>query len=104
MDQWNDFGLGAAQGGGNDYSLIWSGPETYRPSHNAYMVANARAISEVAGFAGNVTLSKTWSDYADDLEQKMENTLYSSELNFWIDVVEGINLRCEGRELIGYFP
>lgn len=30
--------------------------------------------------------------------------MYSSELNFWIDVVEGTNLRCEGRELIGYYP
>ena len=30
--------------------------------------------------------------------------MYSDELNFWIDVVEGTNYRCEGRELIGYFP
>lgn len=30
--------------------------------------------------------------------------MYSSGLNFWIDVVEGTNLRCEGRELIGYYP
>ena len=34
----------------------------------------------------------------------MEDLLYSDELNFWIDVVEGSNLRCEGRQLIGYFP
>jgi len=30
--------------------------------------------------------------------------MYSDELNFWIDVVEDTNLRCEGRELIGYYP
>lgn len=34
----------------------------------------------------------------------MEGLLYSQQLNFWIDVVEHTNLRCEGRELIGYFP
>ncbi|KAI6815607.1 hypothetical protein KC327_g9282 [Hortaea werneckii] len=104
MQEWNDFGLTAAQGGGNDYALIRDGPETYRPSFNAYMVANARAISTVAGLAGNDSLAETWSGYADDLYSRMEETLYSDELNFWIDVVEGSNLRCEGRQLIGYFP
>lgn len=34
----------------------------------------------------------------------MEDLLWSEELQFWIDVVEGTNLRCQGRELIGYFP
>ena len=34
----------------------------------------------------------------------MQNHLYSQKLNFWIDVVQGTNLRCQGRELIGYFP
>lgn len=104
MQEWNDFGLTAAQGGGNDYALIRDGPETYRPSFNAYMVANARAISTVASLAGNDSLAEAWSDYADDLYSRMEDMLYSDELNFWIDVVEGSNLRCEGRQLIGYFP
>ncbi|KAI7504244.1 hypothetical protein KC367_g1145 [Hortaea werneckii] len=104
MQEWNDFGLTAAQGGGNDYALIRDGPETYRPSFNAYMVANARAISTVASLAGNGSLAETWGNYADDLYSSMEEMLYSDELNFWIDVVEGSNLRCEGRQLIGYFP
>ena len=34
----------------------------------------------------------------------MQNHLYSHELDFWIDVVQGTNLRCQGRELIAYFP
>jgi len=104
MQQWNDFGLSASQGGGNDYNLIWLGPETYRPDFNAYMVANARAISTVATLAGNTSLAQTWSTYADGLYSRMENQLYSDQLNFWIDVVQGTNLRCEGRELIGYYP
>lgn len=49
-------------------------------------------------------LAKTWADYADDLYTKMQDLLWSDGLQFWIDVVEGTNLRCEGRELIGYFP
>ncbi|TKA32413.1 hypothetical protein B0A50_01519 [Salinomyces thailandicus] len=104
MQEWNDFGLSAAQGGGNDYDLIWLGPETYRPNFNAYMVAGAKAISSVAKLAGKASLAENWSAYADALYGRMEDMLYSEELNFWIDVVEGSNLRCEGREVIGYFP
>ena len=104
VDEWNDFGLTASQGGGNNYNLIWSGPETYRPSFNAYMVAGARAIAEVASLAGNNDLSETWTKYADGLYSTMQELLYSDELNFWIDRVQGTNLACEGRELIGYFP
>ena len=42
--------------------------------------------------------------YADDLTEKMANLLWSEELQFWIDVVEGTNYKCQGRELIGYYP
>jgi hypothetical protein len=52
MQEWNDFGLSAAMGGGNDYNLIWLGPETYRPDFNAYMVAGAWAIADVASMSG----------------------------------------------------
>ena len=52
MQVWDDFGLSAGDGGGNDYNLIWLGPETYRPSQMSYMVANAYAISDVATMAG----------------------------------------------------
>lgn len=54
MQEWNDFGLSAT--GVNDYDVIWLGPETYRPSFNAYMVANAWAIGEVAALAGEYVL------------------------------------------------
>lgn len=56
VEEWNDFGLNSVMGGGNDYDLIWLGPETYRPSHNAYMVAGAWAISKVASLAGKYVL------------------------------------------------
>lgn len=104
MQTWDDFGLSAGEGGGNNYALIWLGPETYRPSQMSYMIANAYAISEVASIAGESALASTWSAYADDLYAKMLDVMWSEELQFWIDVVEGTNFRCLGRELIGYYP
>lgn len=101
---WDDFGLSTNEGGGNNYDLIWLGPETYRPSFNAYMIAGARAISTVAGLAGQDSLVQTWSEYASTTYDNMLNLLWSDELQFWIDVVENSNLRCQGRELIGYYP
>lgn len=50
------------------------------------------------------SLSHKWEQYGKDLYNRMQEQMYSSELNFWIDVVQGSNLRCQGRELIGYFP
>jgi len=52
MQVWDDFGLPAGDGGGNDYYTIWFGPETYRPSQMSYMIANAYAVSEVANISG----------------------------------------------------
>lgn len=96
MQYWQDFN--------NDFITIWLGPETYRPNFNAYMVAGARAISEVAALSGNAALAQDWNTTASELYTKMEDLLYNEDINFWIDVVEGTNYEAVGRELIGYFP
>ena len=96
VDVWNSFS--------NNYSVIWLGPETYRPDFNAYMVAGARAVSNVAQLNGNTSLASTWIDYASSLYSRMESTLWSNTSQFWIDVVQGTNLRVEGRQLIGLYP
>ncbi|KAI7089038.1 hypothetical protein KC356_g2729 [Hortaea werneckii] len=83
MHEWNDFGLTAAQGGGNDYALIRD------------------AISTVASLAGNGSLAETWVNYADDLYSSMEEMLYSDELNFWIDVVEGLDVGTDEAKIRG---
>ena len=88
----------------NDFITIWLGPETYRPNFNAYMVAGARVISEVAGLTGDKVLTQEWNSTAANLYSKMLNMLWNDDLQFWIDVVEGTNLKVIGRELIGYFP
>lgn len=96
VQSWNDFG--------NDFATIWLGPETYRPNFNAYMVSGARAISMVAQLANQTNLAQVWSERADTLYTNMRDMLWDENMKFWIDVVEGTNLRVEGRELIGYFP
>ena len=104
MQEWNDFGLDASEGGGNDYNLIWRGPDTYRPDFNAYMVAGAWAMGKVASLSGQDDVAQTWHEYGDQLLQRMENNLYSDDLNFWIDVSQETDYRAEGLQLIGYFP
>lgn len=104
MQEWNDFGLSVEEGGGNDYGLILNGPETYRPNFNAYMTAGARAIAETAALAGDSSLAETWYEYADDLQARMEEQLYSEVLNFWIDRVFGTDMPVEDHQLIGFFP
>jgi hypothetical protein len=96
VDIWNDTR--------NDFDLIWLGPETYRPSINSYMVANARAISETASLAGDAALSELWASRASDIEERMTAMLWDADLEYWIDVIEGSNIRAEGRELICFYP
>lgn len=88
----------------NNYSMLDHGPLTYRPSHNAYMVANARTIGDVAQLSGQNDLAQSWNDFSSELEGNMVSGLWDDDLNFWIDVVQGTNLQVMGRQLIGYFP
>lgn len=96
VDIWNAFS--------NNFTNIWQGPETYRPDFNAFMIAGARSIAQVAMLNANEALANTWNNYAEDLYSRMQNMLYSQDLQFWIDVVQGTNLRVEGRELVGLYP
>ena len=96
MQSWTDFQ--------NDFSLLQIGPETYRPNFNAFMVAGARVISEVAAMSGNTSLAQVWNTSASNLYSRMENKLYDQDINFWIDVVEGTNYEAVGRQLTGYYP
>ncbi|OCL14542.1 Six-hairpin glycosidase, partial [Glonium stellatum] len=96
VQEWNSFD--------NNYNIIWLGPETYRPNFNAYMVAAAKSIADIARLVGNETVAQEWDSTASNLYSKMKTLLWNEDLKFWIDVVEGTNLPVLGRELIGYFP
>jgi hypothetical protein len=54
---------------GVDNDLEREGPNTYRPSHNAYMVANARTIAYIAGLAGKSSVQSKFDGLATSLEQ-----------------------------------
>lgn len=88
----------------NNFITIWLGPETYRPNFNAYMVAGARAIATIASLTDDNATASAWNSRADTIYANMVEYLYNDDLNFWIDVIEGSNIECLGRELIGYFP
>ena len=88
----------------NDFDTIWLAPETYRPSFDTFMVANARAIFAVAAMTGNTSLEVLWNDTATQLYSDMEDLLWNKEIQFWIDVIEDGNILAVGRQMIGLFP
>ena len=88
----------------NNYMIILTGPETYRPSFNVYIVANSRAISTTAQLVGNSVLASQWNLTSTALYGNMRHLLWNEDLQFWIDVVAVSNIQALGRELIGYFP
>ncbi len=92
---------------GNDWNLRNDGPDTYRPSHNAYMVANARAIARAADIANNGAVEEQFTELANTLEKAMYDRLWAPEQNFFMDIIRPNNpdlTRLTGREQVGLFP
>ncbi|KAI0451399.1 Six-hairpin glycosidase [Xylaria acuta] len=90
-----------------NFDLRKDGPDTYRPSHNAYMVANARAIARAAGIAHDGLTESQFSKIADDLETAIYDRLWAPEQEFFMDVIRPNNpnlTRLTGREQVGLFP
>ena len=132
IDMWNqwyftfDFGVGlyyypptddaqefslpgwvASDGGLTNITLLDMGPDTYRPSHNAYMVANARAIAETAAAAGNTTVAANFTSIAHNLESAIFEYLWDPAQQFFVDVIRPNNsnlTQLQGREEVGLFP
>jgi glycogen debranching enzyme len=87
--------------------LQLDGPDTYRPSLNAYMFANAKAISEVAAQAGDAETSQNFSQIANQLEQAIISKLWDPAQNFFVDVIRPDNpnlTKIVGREEVGFYP
>ena len=87
--------------------LEYDGPNTYRPSHNAYMVANARAIADAASMTGNSSVASEFNEYADNLEKAIYTHLWDPAQNFFVDVIRPNNSDLnpiQGREEVGFFP
>ncbi|KAI0804215.1 Six-hairpin glycosidase-like protein [Xylaria sp. FL0064] len=90
-----------------NWDLRKDGPDTYRPSHNAYMAANARAIARAANLVHDNNNESKFSKIADDIEAAMYKTLWAPEQEFFMDIIRPSNpdlVRLTGREQVGLFP
>lgn len=71
---------------GVNNQLELDGPNTYRPSHNAYMVANARAIASTATMLGQKVTASKFNGYAKKL-QKVSRSILSWDVSSSINTL-----------------
>ena len=103
---------------------ILRGAPSYRPSFNAYMWADAKAIARVANLAGRGDIADRFHEKADRLKAKMLELMWDERRQFFFPVLkndeerDGHKLKAltrtyesgefagdpHGRELIGYVP
>ncbi|KAI1340327.1 Six-hairpin glycosidase-like protein [Xylariaceae sp. FL0016] len=90
-----------------DWTLRKDGPDTFRPNHNAYMVANARAVARAATLAYDGFTEMQFSALADVIEDAMYKRMWAPEQQFFMDIIRPGNpnlTRLTGREQVGLFP
>jgi hypothetical protein len=86
------------------------GGDAFRPSINAYMFDNARAIGRIAALAGDEATAADYAARAADLKAHVETDLWSPALGHFVDRYQKSNddVRAwspiRGRELVGYLP
>ncbi len=103
---------------------ILRGAPSYRPSFNAYMWADAKAISHVARLANETDIAERFESKADSLMEKMLELMWDPKRQFFFPVLkndeqrDGHTMKAmtrtyesgqfagdpHGRELIGYVP
>jgi mannosylglycerate hydrolase MGH1-like protein/glycosyl hydrolase family 65 len=74
-----------------------------RPTINSYMVANASAISQIAGLAKRDSLIHEWHDRSWNLRLRMIATLWDERAQFYKVWIENRGLS-DAREEIGFVP
>ncbi len=89
----------------------FTGGEAFRPSINAYMAANARAIARLSRLAGQPeAVAHDHDARADAIVARMHADLWSPALGHFIDRYKVDNAYVKywspirGRELVGYLP
>ncbi|MBW6527084.1 discoidin domain-containing protein [Sphingomonas sp. RHCKR7] len=86
------------------------GGDSFRPSVNSYMFANARALSRLYALAGDRGASADFAARAATIKALVQRDLWSRALGHFIDryKVENQYVRywapIRGRELVGYVP
>jgi len=93
--------------GGKDGFL---GGDSFRPTINSYMFANAAAISRLSLLAGDTNSAGLFAAKAEALRSAVETNLWNNDLEHFIDRFKVSNQRVHywdfirGRELAGYAP
>jgi len=86
------------------------GGHAFRPSINSYMVANARAISQIAALAGEPITAQAYADKARAIKQSLLQALWNEKLQHFVDRYRSGNEhvtaweQTKARELVGYLP
>lgn len=87
------------------------GGDSFRPSINSYMYANARAIARLTRLAGGAeSVAKDFDARADAIKARVQADLWSEPLSHFIDRYKVDNAHVKywspirGRELVGYLP
>lgn len=86
------------------------GGDSFRPSINSFMFANARAISRLSALTGDVATASDYAGRADSIRSEVLNGLWSPNLQHFIDRYQVSNQFVKywepirGRELVGYLP
>jgi hypothetical protein len=86
------------------------GGEAFRPSVNAYMFANARALSAMTALSGDAKASADYAARASAIKQRVQESLWNPQFQHFTDRYQVTNTHVKywnsirGRELVGYVP
>lgn len=86
------------------------GGDAFRPSINAYMFANARAIARLSALAGDAGAAADYAARAEAIRARVQESLWSDALGHFIDRYKVGNAHVaywqpiRARELVGFVP
>ncbi len=86
------------------------GGDSFRPSINAYMFANARALSRLARLAGDESMATEFEERAAAIKNRVQEALWQPNFQHFTDRYKVDNEYVKywepirGRELVGYVP
>ena len=86
------------------------GGDSFRPSINSYMFANAHAIARLSALAGDTRVAARFAARAEAIRERVLNALWSPALTHFVDRYKVTNEYVRywepirGRELVGYVP
>ncbi|RYY21856.1 MAG: glycogen debranching protein, partial [Sphingobacteriaceae bacterium] len=86
------------------------GGDSFRPSINSYMYANALAIKSIASLNNELQTADDYQQKAADIKKEMQQSLWNDSLKHFIDRYKVSNKNVSywnyirGRELVGFVP